>query len=607
MFNNLIYFIVIILIFNIPSPSKSPEMSPGFCFFGILLTWIIFGLYCQRAFRTLIQQPVQPLAEDGRLIAQHQKLTAKLSILAVFSFAVITLLFDFKGMILHIPGLEPFTVLQGILALALFFLFLCTLWYGSHPSYQALFGKHMSAYAYIRSNVKINLPIVFPWLFFSLVYDLFGLSRFSHPDSYLNTSQGQIIFFVLFLIVLILIMPFIIQYFWGCTPLDDTEKSRQLKAFLRKNNFKYRSLLKWPIFEGRMLTAGIMGFFPANRYLLITDSLLEALSLDELRGVLAHEMGHAKYFHHFFYMVFFLGFTVISFGLFDPLLYFFYSLPFFNRMIAAGSPQASSLFYIFLSVPMLVILIVYFRYIMGFFMRNFERQADLYSARVLKTPEPIINSLEKIGILSGKIRDLPSWHHFSIKQRTAYLKQTLNNPRLASQHNRYVLLSFVVYMVSVVSLGYVLNFSPIKKNILYTLIQKELIEQLEKEPDNVDLNQELAMVYHETDQLEDAIHIYNRIISLDPNHAVALNNLAWLLITVPNPELHDYQRALALAKKAVAIEKTPVFLDTLAEAYYVNGYIKEAVRIITEAISLEPDNKRYYEKQRKKFMDALRS
>jgi tetratricopeptide (TPR) repeat protein len=251
---------------------------------------------------------------------------------------------------------------------------------------------------------------------------------------------------------------------------------------------------------------------------------------------------------------------------------------------------------------MLVTLLVYFRYVMGFFMRNFERQADLYSAVTMGTPEPVINSLEKIAFLSGKIRELPSWHHFSIRERVEYLWRTLSEPGLVKRHNRFVALSFCIYLVCIIGLGYFLNFSPIKQNLAYSLIAKELNQQLLKEPNDIAIYQNLAMVYQHLEEYEDAIETYEKIIDRVPNEAVSLNNLAWLLVTAPNEGLKDKARALELAKRAVGLERSPVFLDTLAEAYYANGLFQEAVQTIEEAITLETGNTAYYEKQLRKFL-----
>jgi len=217
------------------------------------------------------------------------------------------------------------------------------------------------------------------------------------------------------------------------------------------------------------------------------------------------------------------------------------------------------------------------------------------------TPEPVISSLEKIAFLSGKIRDLPSWHHFSIRERVEYLWRTINEPGLVKRHNRFVALSFCIYLACMVGLGYFLNFSPIKENLAYSLITKELNQQLLKEPNNIAIYQNLAMVYQHLEKYEDAIETYEKIIDLDPNEAVSLNNLAWLLVTAPNEGLRDKARALELAKKAVGLDRSPVFLDTLAEAYYANGFRQEAVGTIKEAISLETGNTGYYEKQLEKF------
>jgi tetratricopeptide (TPR) repeat protein len=100
---------------------------------------------------------------------------------------------------------------------------------------------------------------------------------------------------------------------------------------------------------------------------------------------------------------------------------------------------------------------------------------------------------------------------------------------------------------------------------------------------------------------KDAMVAYEKIIDLDPQQAVSLNNLAWLLVTAPNEGLRDKVRALELAKKAVGLERSPVFLDTLAEAYYANGFRQEAVGTMKEAITLETGNTDYYEKQLEKF------
>jgi tetratricopeptide (TPR) repeat protein len=243
---------------------------------------------------------------------------------------------------------------------------------------------------------------------------------------------------------------------------------------------------------------------------------------------------------------------------------------------------------------------------MGFFMRNFERQADLYSARVMGGPEPAISALEKIAFLSGRSRNVPSWHHFSIKQRVDCLLKTLKSPEVIRRHNRFIAVSLIVFFTALAGVGYLLNFSPLKQALNERLIKNTIRQQLNKDPRNILLLQSLAMVYQQMEKYRDAIQTYERLLSYDSSQPVALNNLAWLLVTVPDKSLRDPPRALDLAKKAVALERSPVFLDTLAEAYYVNGFAQQAVEIIKEAISLEKGDDAYYKGQLRKFMGGSR-
>jgi Zn-dependent protease with chaperone function len=607
MFNNIIYFIIVLLIFSLNYPDSSPKNSLFFFLIILWLTWLIFAGFCYWGFRDIGRRfngDIQHKRNDGSVTGQYNKLIARLSAMAIFLFALDVYFLNLKHWLQTIPGLERLSVLQGLLALSLFLFYLSTIWYFAYPAYKAIFRAKITRQSYILSNFRFNLPILFPWFVLSLAYDLMLLTHWGGPNGFLDSIEGQIVFFSCFLILLMVFMPAFIQHWWGCKPIRSSEKGRKLEEFLREKGFRYRRLLNWPIFEGKMMTAGIMGILPRYRYLLITDSLLEYLSAEELKAVLAHEMGHAKYRHLLLYIVFFVGFMVLSTGLFDLFFYLFYGHPLFMNMISHGDSQAVSLFYMIMSAPMLICLFVYFRYVMGFFMRNFERQADLYSALTMGSPEPAISSLEKIAELGGKSRDLPSWHHFSIRERVDTLWRSLGDPGLVRRHNRFVAVSFLIFLILLGGLGYFLNFSTTKKNLTYELVGKELNQRLLKEPDNIELYQGLAMVYQHLGKNEEAIETYKRILDLDANHAVSLNNLAWLLVTLPNEELRNPERALELAKKAVAIERSPVFLDTLAEAYYVNGLIQEAVKTIREAIALATENRGYYEKQLSKFMDS---
>ncbi|MCD6306246.1 MAG: M48 family metalloprotease [Deltaproteobacteria bacterium] len=601
MFNNIIYFIVVLLIYNVSFPDSPPEDFLTVSLGPLVLSWIVFAFYCARVFGRLFQRIREGEESEGILTDRYQRLNVRLSVLAIFLFTLAVHFFNLKQWLSLIPGFRQFSVLQGILGLAVFFFYLCTIWYVAHPAYRAIFRVGISRGSFILSQLRFNLPILFPWLILSFVYDLLALSPWPGINAVMNSVYGQMVFFAVFIILLMAVLPKFIQSWWGCKPLPSSEKADLLRLFLAENGFKYRGLLTWPIFEGRMLTAGIMGIVPRYRYILVADSLLKALSADELKAVLAHEMGHVRYRHLFFYILFFIGFMVLSFGLADISIYLAFLWPGLMDLIAGGEARSASIFYLIISLPMLISLLVYFRFVMGFFMRHFERQADLYSAAVMGTPIFTIRSLETIAFLSGKSRDIPNWHHFSIRERVAYLKRAYQEPDLLRRHNRAVFILFLIYLVCIAGLAYLFNWGPVKRYTTYAVIEQAIRRELTKEPQNVELYLSLATVYQQMGKEREALRIYEQIIRLDPYRAAALNNLAWLLATASDRDLRDPDRAVELAKRAVTLERSPGFLDTLAEAYFVNGCLEDAIKTIKEALATATENMGYYERQLKRF------
>ena len=151
-------------------------------------------------------------------------------------------------------------------------------------------------------------------------------------------------------------------------------------------------------------------------------------------------------------------------------------------------------------------------------------------------------------------------------------------------------------------LGYYLNFGDIKTHMAYDLVGKELRQKLAEHPGNVNLAMNLAMVYQRMEKEAATMDLYEQIIQWNPKQAVALNNLAWMMLTASNGDLRNKSRALELARKAVAIDPEPQYLDTLAEACFQNGLTEEAIKTIKEAIARTRENREYYESQLRSFL-----
>ena len=350
-----------------------------------------------------------------------------------------------------------------------------------------------------------------------------------------------------------------------------------------------------------MMTAGVMGLLCRFRYILVTDSLLQLLSKEELNAVMAHEMGHIRYRHLLFYVFFLLGYMALSFGFFDVIFYAIATQPQLFGLLRSQQEFQIGIFYTLLTLPIILSVIIYFRYIMGYFMRHFERQADGYSVRLMDRAEPTIMSLEKIASASGQSRHHPSWHHFSIADRVDFLWKSRQDPELIKRHSRHLAFLLTIFFVLVISLGYSFSFGPLKPALEKIALERILNQQLEESKEDIEVYRGLAAVYHKIGDLARAQWVYENIIRLDPDDGLALNNLAWILATAEDETLRDYPRALILAQRAAGIERSPTVLDTLAETYYVNRLFDQALQTMQEALGMATENRKYLMRQMRKF------
>jgi Zn-dependent protease with chaperone function len=603
MFNNIIYFIIAITVYS-TGPADRIESLGLVASAGIAAAaWLAFAVYCMGMFKAI--QKRLGKGDQISLSNDYHNILLRLSVVALFLFSFDFYFLNLRYWFILIPGANIMTVIPGMLAISLFVFYLSTVWFFAHPLYQRLFDVRLSRGAFIASSIKINLPVIFPWVLLTLALDLVVFTPWPAFRVFIEQPGGQLVYIAFFICVLMIFLPVMIKRWWGCRPMAPSAKLDAMEHFLEHINVRYRALLNWPIFEGRMITAGIMGVVPRFRYILVTDSLMDMLNTEDLKAVMAHEAGHAKYHHIILYMIFTFCFMFLSYGMYGLFFQFIAFKPHLLKMIGNGD---------ILSIPVLVTTFIYFRFVLGFFMRNFERQADLYSAQVMADHMPAVNALEKVAIFSGKSRELPSWHHFSIKERVECLQKAGRDPGVIARHNRFVGIIVVSYLLIVLGLGFYLNFetSPQRMEERMNAQVEQMLKEnpeamiaiyemnLEVDPENLFLLQGLASLYLEMEREKDAAKVYERINHIYPDEPLVLNNLAWVLVTSSDPDMLDYARGLELAKRAVMLDPDPGYLDTLAEAYYVNGMVDKAIETIRRSIAMDPENNYYWE-QLKRF------
>jgi len=609
MFGNFIYFIIVLLIHETYQLFKPLFEDTNFSPFLFLFFILIFAFITWLQFHRLEKR----ISTESHFRLDHKisATTTRQSIMAIMLFAVDIYILNLPSFLEKIPFFSFIPTFQALLVLCLFMFYLAIVWACTHGAKEKLYMSDISRKSYIFSNISFSVPVLLPFFLFSGINDIINALPFELPKRFLATNEGQIIYFLVFLVAVAVVGPSMIQKFWRCWPLETGATRSRIENLCQKAGIEYNNILYWPIFGGRMITAGVMGLVKNFRYILVTDALMQLLNPEEIDAVIAHEIGHVKQKHLLFYLVFFVGYMVIAFSTFDLPRYLIIYLPPLYRFIAAAGLNQAAVTSAVHSLFIIFIFLVYFRYIFGYFMRNFERQADTYVYALFESAGPLISTLEKIAVTSGQPPDKPNWHHFSISERIEFLHKCEADQTWKIHHDRKIIKSIAVYLAGILmigSMGYYLNlnFNETGRQLNKHFFEKKILYELERTADKPGLFSMLGDLYYSEKKYEEAIRAYEESIALKSNNPQALNNLAWLFATCDIDRFRDPEKSLELATKAAALEKSPHILDTLAESYYANGQFEAAVSAEMQALERVRKNRHYYEDQLKKFKDAAK-
>lgn len=143
----------------------------------------------------------------------------------------------------------------------------------------------------------------------------------------------------------------------------------RLEAFCRRRRLRFADIRLWHT-HGMVANAAVMGILPPVRYLVVSDLIIESMPDDEIEAIFAHEAGHVVH-HHLFWLALTLltythGMTMLG-TLIMPHLHFLSGI--------GDLPQG--LLSLLIGMPLLWL-------VFGLVSRQFERQADVFSARIMQ-------------------------------------------------------------------------------------------------------------------------------------------------------------------------------------------------------------------------------
>jgi Zn-dependent protease with chaperone function len=300
----------------------------------------------------------------------------------------------------------------------------------------------------------------------------------------------QVLFQLLGVIALSVLLPLAIKPLLGLKSLPPGPTRDRLRALAVRMNVRYTDLLLWPT-HGAMANAMVIGVVPWARYIIFTDLIVEGLEPDELDAVFGHELGHARFGHLPYYLLFFL---LSSAALGTGLMFASWA---FAKIGWEGElpPPWSDL----MVLPPLVFMGLYFFVVFGWLSRVCERQADLFGSRAGACGNPnclghnagtplavrglgwcptgagaMARALDKVMLLNGwdSRPDGPerrwhrlgkwvrAWQHGTMANRIDYLGRVADRPDLADAHDRWafwVRVAFVLVLGVIVATGLILG------------------------------------------------------------------------------------------------------------------------------------------------------
>jgi Zn-dependent protease with chaperone function len=604
-YSNFLYFIIVFSLFSFSEISAVPVLGLSDMLGCVLILYALFYLITKLFFVRL--EKAYSAGSPGAFSNLHGSLINRCTIFAVFVYAVFVYVLDLKSSFTTVPLLAWSDFIQSLLAAVLFFAFLVIIWICAYPSYRHFFNTGASLRGYVLSHARFNSAIIAPWIIFSLIIDCTRLLPPAASSRLTGSTPAGYAFMACLFVAMGVFFPPLLVRLWGCKPISHGLVRIRLAQFCAKAKFSYAEMLEWNLFEGKLITAGVLGFVPKFRYLLISPALLDLLDEHELEAVVAHEIGHVKRHHMLFYLLFVLGYSLFAYSFFSTTFYYLLSQDFvFNLAITAEGRPGPILSFLGVLI-LLAFLLVYFRLLFGLFSRNFERQADGYSCLYTGSGSGIIQSLEKIAFASSQSRNAPNWHHFTIRERIDYMRSCTDDSSLIKEHDLRVkrLIASYCAVLLLTASALFLSGGSFTGGSELSVLQKITERRAESDPGDPLLHYLLGNIYFEQEDYGRAESSYLAALSLTPDNAEALNNLAWLYATAKDPDKRNPSKALLFAGKAAELDPKPHILDTLAESYFVNGDFRRALEIIDEALAQKPANRPYFEKQRFKFQEHL--
>ncbi len=215
-------------------------------------------------------------------------------------------------------------------------------------------------------------------IFGIIVYGVLLLIFQRFPNIWWLIAGGFIALFSVILSTLfpVLIMPIFHHY----EKIEDEELKNSLSGVLNKAGINIEGFYREDTSEKTTKENAMLAGMGATKRVILTDNIIENMKIDEVKTVLAHEVGHYRKKHLIKFIIFGTILQIIAFFLLNGVMHAFFP------MFLTGFRENLALLPMLLFYLLLIDLIV-LNILQNWIGRYYEREADIESLKLSKDPE----------------------------------------------------------------------------------------------------------------------------------------------------------------------------------------------------------------------------
>lgn len=238
----------------------------------------------------------------------------------------------------------------------------------------------------VRMTLRSTLAGLIPMaLWFSLVNAL--------PQGFMNDPTHLVLTLAGFILLSHSLSPWQVQLANPTIPLPGDHPVTQMAMALgRDAGVRIEAVRVIKLGEMKIANAMVSGLWPWLRRIYVTDHMLATFSVAEIRAILAHEVGHLRHGHLWWYLGFALGGTQIIPRMIDALDH----LEFLHHSVWG----------------LLIAMGLYWGMIFKFLSRRFEREADRFAVAATGNTVIFQQALEKLADVNGTVKQYSKWDIF---------------------------------------------------------------------------------------------------------------------------------------------------------------------------------------------------